>query len=166
MTREKSILKKADREKHPVNGTRLIYKWTISRGRDTYGYNICTLYSASGWGDEIKVSSCNGGGYDMRGSCLADWIKQNFPEELKKIKSGESSTGRACDGYYGLSFRVYRGGKIVFLKRWRPGASVRLDGACGVSSMQAILRKIGFTMEYAGRYPGDKDNEQYIIKEV
>lgn len=43
----------------------LQFKWTISRGRDTYGYNICSLYV-----DGKKVSGCSGGGYDMMGTCL------------------------------------------------------------------------------------------------
>ena len=41
------------------------FKWTVSRGRYTYGYNICTMYLHRRNGDKVKVSSCNGGGYDM-----------------------------------------------------------------------------------------------------
>lgn len=55
----------------------LEFKWTISRGRDTYGYNICSL-----WVDDKKVESCNGGGYDMPGECLSSWIKSEFKDQL------------------------------------------------------------------------------------
>lgn len=58
----------------------LEFKWTVSRGRDTYGYNICTLYV-----DGRKVSRCNGGGYDMKGTCLGTWIAQEFADELRAL---------------------------------------------------------------------------------
>ena len=49
----------------------LEFIWTVSRGRETYGYNICSLYS-----NGVKVSSCNGGGYDMQGVCLANYLNK------------------------------------------------------------------------------------------
>ena len=51
----------------PRDGAVLTFKWTVSRGRDSYGYNIVTLRV-----DGDKVSSCNGGGYDMKGTCLGN----------------------------------------------------------------------------------------------
>jgi hypothetical protein len=36
----------------------LKFKYTTSKGRDSYGYNICSL-----WVDGEKVSSTCGGGY-------------------------------------------------------------------------------------------------------
>ncbi len=95
----------------------LQFKWTISRGRDTYGYNICSLYV-----DGKKVTSCNGGGYDMIGTCLGDWIEKEFREELKSLD---------VDKYYGL--REYEG------KRY-------LDGGCGFSSMKSIIEALGYTL--------------------
>jgi hypothetical protein len=58
----------------------LIFRWTVSRGISTYGYNICTLFV-----DGNKVASCNGGGYDMQGTSLASWIQNNFQEKLKQL---------------------------------------------------------------------------------
>lgn len=58
----------------------LEFRWTTSRGRDTYGYNICALYV-----DGVKVSSCNGGGYDMEGTALGNWIARRFAAELRAI---------------------------------------------------------------------------------
>ncbi len=104
----------------------LEFKWTVSRGRDTYGYNICTLYA-----DGRKVSQCNGGGYDMEGTCLGNFIASHYADRLLKLtesqfpertewqgtfKDGKRvSLGR---GFYGLSFHNpnYDPGKAV-LKR-------------------------------------------------
>jgi hypothetical protein len=58
----------------------LRFKWTESRGRDTYGYNICTLYV-----NGTKVTSCNGGGYDMVGTCLGDWLTKEFADRIRRI---------------------------------------------------------------------------------
>lgn len=54
-----------NRETHQT----LEYVWTVSKGRETYGYNICSLYANGN-----KVSSCNGGGYDMQGVALASYL--------------------------------------------------------------------------------------------
>lgn len=51
----------------------LTVTWTVSRGRDTYGYNIVTLRER---GD--VVARCNGGGYDMRGTVFADWLEKRL----------------------------------------------------------------------------------------
>lgn len=59
----------------------LEYRWTVSRARDTYGYNICTLYV-----DGRKAAACNGGGYDMKGTCLGNWIARTFKDRLLALK--------------------------------------------------------------------------------
>ena len=59
---------------------RLHFRWTISRARDTYGYNVCTLLV-----DDIKVAACNGGGYDMQGTCLGNWLAEAFADRLRKM---------------------------------------------------------------------------------
>ena len=43
----------------------LTFKWTVSKGRETYGHNICTLFV-----DGKKIASCNGGGTTWRERCL------------------------------------------------------------------------------------------------
>lgn len=59
----------------------LDFRWGTSRGRDSYGYNICTLYA-----DGARVASCNGGGYDMTGTSLGDYIAKRFADRLLKLK--------------------------------------------------------------------------------
>lgn len=83
-----------------MNEHTLEFKWTVSRGRDTYGYNICSLYV-----DGRKVSSCNGGGYDMEGTALGSWIAKRFKDELLKLKIPMNRrNGEDVQEYYGLSF--------------------------------------------------------------
>lgn len=62
----------------------LEFKWSVSRGRDTYGYNICSLYV-----DGRKVASCNGGGYDMKGTCFGIFLEKHFADRLRKLKESD-----------------------------------------------------------------------------
>lgn len=63
---------------------RLIFKFSTSRGRDTYGWNIVSLYV-----DGVKVAHQCGGGYDMRGAALGDWIEKEFQAELSNLDPAE-----------------------------------------------------------------------------
>jgi len=100
----------------------LSFKWTVSKARDTYGYNIVTL-KVNG----KKVAQCDGGGYDMTGTCLGNWMEKHFKKELLKFKYNKD--GRS--DFYGL--RLYKG---------RP----YIDGACGFSSVERILKKLGYRL--------------------
>ena len=67
----------------------LKYRWTQSKARDSYGYNICTLLV-----DGERVARCNGGGYDMTGTSLGQWVEGKFRKELLELK----------EEFYGLKF--------------------------------------------------------------
>ena len=69
-------------------------RWGTSRGRDTYGYTTCSLFETQGGWANKKIASCNGGGYDMKGTVLGDWIAKRFPSRLRELK----------EEFYGLSF--------------------------------------------------------------
>jgi len=78
----------------------LEFKWGVSRGRDTMGDNICSLYV-----DGEKVSSCNGGGYDMRGTSLGHYIERAFAQRLIKLEIPMNRrNGQDIQEYYGLTF--------------------------------------------------------------
>jgi len=63
--------------------------WGTSRGMDTYGYTTCSCIPNNG-----KRASCNGGGYDMEGTVLADVFAREFSDEIKEyLKKGEEETG-------------------------------------------------------------------------
>lgn len=86
----------------------LEFKWTTSRGRDTYGYAVCTLYA-----DGRKVARCNGGGYDMKGTCLGSYLEVAFADRLRELKPQDmpaqshwqSDDTRVCDGDCKQAFR-------------------------------------------------------------
>ena len=59
----------------------LTVKHSISKARDTFGYNRITLI------DQATGKRCVtvGGGYDMLGTCFGDYLKQNHQMELLAI---------------------------------------------------------------------------------
>lgn len=108
-------------------------KWSVSRGRNTYGYNICSLYV-----DGQKSASCNGGGYDMEGSVLGDWMTREFQHQLKSIDETQ---------FYGIR-KNYETNKTY------------LDGACGFSSMTKILNAIGYDIQ---KIPVKGNGSMYLV---
>ena len=134
----------------------LKFKWTTSKARDSYGYNVCTLLV-----DSEKKARCNGGGYDMKGTCFGSWIEKEFKKDLLKFKQD----------FYGLTYhdpnwqpsnecleeeKKDELTKLTGLARLRDfhKASSKLptekhtipqiDGACGFSSVEKILNHLGF----------------------
>ena len=119
----------------------LSISWTVSRGRDTYGYNICRLDSRQS-GSRYK---CMGGGYDMVGKVFGDWLECEYQRELvshveslPKIPYGNGKRLQISEeinpSYYGLTIRE--------------DGSVSLDGACGFDSMRRIANALGLEIEY------------------
>ena len=78
-------------------------KWSVSKGRETYGYNICSL-----WYGKIKVASCNGGGYDMSSSSLSIFINLYFQDRLNSITSENFEYGlyKNVDGNNYISYGI------------------------------------------------------------
>ena len=115
----------------------LTFKWTTSRARDSYGYNICTLRNKRG----NKLNSNCGGGYDMQGAALGDFINDHFGDELKKLSSAD---------FYGLNHYNPKAKthKRRFLKRATDKTQTYVDGGCGFDSMRRILEKIGFELNW------------------
>jgi hypothetical protein len=63
--------------------------WSTSRGHGTYGWNICRLDALvpapDGYGCVRKRYRTTGGGYDMIGTVLADWLCDQFQSRLQDI---------------------------------------------------------------------------------
>ncbi len=115
-----------------VSETYLAVRWSTSRGRDTYGYNICSVT------DQVtsKRYSCNGGGYDMLGTSFGEWLTETYQNALREIGDRAHMTyneifdaTRNDDGLYGM-YR-YADGRIS------------LDGACGIEPMLKIAKALG-----------------------
>jgi hypothetical protein len=113
-------------------------KWTVSRARDTYGYNIVTLTDS----DTGKKYRATGGGYDMTGTVFSEWLQDVYQDELRAIADqahetyeADSTTTRNESGYYGMRA----------IKRVKPNETIRvtLDGGCGLESMRRIAEAIG-----------------------
>jgi len=158
----------------------LVFKWGASRRRDTYGYTICSLYV-----DGRKVSSCNGGGYDMKGTCLGDYIAGRFAKELREINKDYSGLSFHDPNYDPGKYKPEPGGKTVEeleaegkslgLDRYQAfyRASSKLpterhtvpliDGACGMSSVERIVNAIGYQLTYITGGRRSKD-DIYILK--
>lgn len=161
----------------PENQTLLAeFRWTISKGRDTYGYNICSL-----WIDGKKLSSCDGGGYDMEGTCLGHWLASVAKDALLTVNRefygltfhdpnydpGKAIVGTDCQdrtldsNQQGKTVeQAEKNGESLGLERYQAfyQASSKLptkhhiipliDGACGMSCVQQIGEFIGYKFQY------------------
>lgn len=82
-------------------GTAVEIKWGTSRGRDSYGYTTASLYHSG-----RRIAACNGGGYDMRGTVLGNFVAWAFADQLRALKPSqmpnqshwESDNTRVCAG--------------------------------------------------------------------
>ena len=143
-------------------------KWGIRRGGDTYGYTTCSLYI-----DGRKVAACNGGGYDMTGTVFGTWVAYAFDKRLLRIPKKNFTNrrnGEDLQELYGLSFHdpnwvcpkeivdKEESGESLGLDRYQnfykssssiPTRKHRIpliDGACGISSVQRIMKAIGLEL--------------------
>lgn len=131
-------------------------KWTVSRAKDTYGYNVVTLLDAD-TGFKFKAS---GGGYDMTGTVFAEWVQSKFQKELLTIKNRaysvhnvdkqERNHSKRKDYLYGMTLRKQKGQLDC----------IRLDGGCGLDSMIAICTAAGLEVEKS--YDRSKRNPELI----
>lgn len=133
-------------------------KWSISRGRDTYGYNICSLYV---YGD--KVTDCNGGGYDMIGTVIGEFATAMFKPELMKLSEGADLSDRHHSDGREIKFRNKKyGGNYdsdcygLYTSNYDNNRKVAINGACGESSVERILNAIGYDLKW-------KDSKHRIL---
>lgn len=129
---------------HP-NFYRLRFRWGVSRGRKTSGYTICTLFV-----DDKKVSSANGGGYDLSGTVFGDWVEKAFKAELLKLKIPMSRrNGQRFREYYGLTYQTEEGGSSYTPKKGY--IKPLIDGGCGFSAVEKILKACGWHLIWVSK---------------
>jgi hypothetical protein len=109
--------------------TLLAITWVISRGDTTFGYNICRLDDTQAG----KRYRCIGGGYDMIGTVVAQWLEDLFQPQLQQLDLSDA------DGW--SSRRHY--GAIP-----SKDGTVHLDGGCGIESMRRIAKAIGVELQW------------------
>lgn len=117
----------------------LTLSWSISRARDTYGYDVCLL------DDRLtgKRYRCNGGGYDMIGTVFGEWLQDVYQKELSALlqskpyelgQYGTCAAAKSHPEFYGAVLNTANG-------------QVSLDGACGIESMIRLAEAIGLEVE-------------------
>lgn len=119
-------------------------KWSVSRGMDTYGYNICTLTNVK----TGRRYQTKGGGYDMTGAVLGDMIQEEYQDKLFLIQEKAryffhpDKPNRVNEsGLTGLAAQSK--GKAPYDET---PDKITIDGACGVSSVIEIAKDIGLTV--------------------
>ncbi len=123
--------------KNTIN--KLSLSWSVSRGRDTYGYNICRLDDRNN-GNRFK---CMGGGYDMVGTVFGNWLADTYQERLLALKDRASYSHLINGGYTPANREDSLYGMAYLEKDNR----ISLDGACGIECMIRIAEAIGLDVE-------------------
>jgi len=106
-------------------------KRSTSRGRDSYGYTLFTL-----WDGDKKYRTC-GGGYDMLGAVFGEWLKDNYLERLKGLTPYDEEYSMNFYKEHGYQPKQENYGLFCRNGRWA------VDGACGMSSMERLAGNIG-----------------------
>lgn len=139
-----------------VNAFYLALSWSISRGRDTYGYNICRLDVPYNTQATARRYKCMGGGYDMTGTVIGEWLQDQYQTRLKAIaeragssyvkgQSGSYTSHKEGNRLYGMTAVKDKADKLI---------AVQLDGGCGIRSMEAIANAIGIHWSTTGNRKG------------
>lgn len=98
--------------------------WKKSSHPDTEGQDICLVKGAGD--DNNIVAESIGGGYSLLGASMADAVMQAYPEWFREQAARRVTNAQIAQNY-GLS---------------RYGNGVRIDGACGVTTVESILRNV------------------------
>lgn len=130
-----------------MNSTHLNISWSVSRGQDTYGYNICRL-------DDTRTGkryrTC-GGGYDMIGTVLGDWLEDKCQDELRALVADLPKQKYGSTGYQQIAEEI---NPRFYGLTISPDGKVCLDGACGSSCMQRIGEALGLKFQWLGNKKG------------
>lgn len=126
------------------NFTHLSLSWSVSRGVDTFGYNIARLDDQN----TGKRYRCMGGGYDMTGTVFANWLQDVYQSELVDLV--KTITMVDC----GYQVKGYLKNEKLYGLNVTPKGAVTLDGACGLSSMIAVCDALGLDVERTGNRKG------------
>jgi len=126
----------------------LYFKWTTSKAKDSYGYNVCTLKDTR----DNKISKTIGGGYDMKGTALGYMINEYLQDEIQKINTKK---------YYGLTH--YNSKTKKRQDRASKHTKSYVDGGCGFNTMVDILNKIGFNVKFIRE---SNNSSTYLLQEL
>jgi len=125
----------------------LTISWTTSRGRDTYGWNICRL-DDSRTGRRFRTT---GGGYDMIGTVFGDWLTEHAQDRLRNLAKERADQLQEC----GYSVQGYKKLPDLYGLTFAPDGRASVDGACGISSVQRIAEAVGIGSQWIGNRRGN-----------
>ena len=111
--------------------------WSISKAKDTYGYNRLTALDLTTGKKYVAV----GGGYDMTGTVIGELVSDKLQAHLMMLQphatvsniNGYRNT-TASDSFYGLTHDMRDGTAYV-------------DGACGLSAVEKIIKACGYRLK-------------------
>lgn len=92
---------------------------TVSKAKDTYGYNILTAKAYCQdrpVGDGGKIGQCKGGGYDMLGTCLAQFLSEAYQKELVAMKDKLLQMKKQNNTSYAKAFNYYTQSKKAYIE--------------------------------------------------
>lgn len=129
MNNPRPLTTRADRAAWMDNNhalTTLVFKWSSG----AYGHRV-RLQDKHGntW------ARCSGGGYDMQGTALGDFIAQQWPDVVRRMDSRD---------FYGVTHFCKRTRR--HLNRAGKHTQTTVNGGCGFNSMRRILARVGFTL--------------------
>jgi hypothetical protein len=135
----------------------LTLSWSTSRGVNTYGWNICRLDDkATG----KRYRTC-GGGYDMVGTVLGQWLTDAHQDRLREIGDKAGSYYSKAGGYKShrvpsssLPFGRPDPAYFYGMTRNDDTGRVSLDGACGVETVLSVALAIGLNISRVGDKKG------------
>ena len=119
------------------NLVRLNLSWSVSRGRDTAGYNIAKLYNTT----TRKAYRTCGGGYDMVGTVFGEFLNDQYPAALQSLFT------HGADVDAGYRVPGYRKLPSLYGVTLSPKNIAHCDGGCGIQSMLSIAEQIGLGVE-------------------
>jgi hypothetical protein len=106
------------------------------RGRYTEGWTMVTLVATS----TGKRYRARGGGYDMHGTVLGDFLEETYQMRLRALAKTASSTSTTDK-------REQLTGSLLGMYLNHSTGAVTLDGACGIRSILSIAKHIGIAVE-------------------
>ena len=131
-----------------MNINHLAISWSVSRGQDTYGYNICRLDDRS---SGKRFRTC-GGGYDMIGTVFGDWLQDTYQSRLLDLVKELMKEPDLFSDYGSTGWIQF---KYLYGMTYRPNTGkVSLDGACGIESMRRIAEALGLELQWEGNRKG------------
>lgn len=132
--------------------------WGISRGRDSYGWNICRAISRQ----TGKTYRTIGGGYDMVGTVIGDWFAAEYQAELHALYARDYMKFKA---YSNTGHHAHCELHGLFA---RPDGSFYMDGGTGIDCMLRIIEACGFEhqRQYNPRTRSKATTGYLISKEI